>query len=122
MKTYKDITKRYLFENKGRTITTICGIILSISLITAIMFFIKGIHQSFIDGEINTSRAYHTEFTGLSKDEFSKISAHPGVENVGILNDLGIITANNGEYDYKFALNEVTKGQELLFEISFLKS
>ncbi len=121
MKTYKDITKRYLFENRGRTITTICGIILSISLITAIMFFVKGIHQSFIDREINASGEYHIAFTGLSKDELSKMSAHPGVKNVGLFNNLGLIVANNGEYDYKFSLNEVTSGEEHLFPYDILE-
>lgn len=115
MKTYRDITKRYLFENRGRTITTICGIILSISLITAIMFFTKGIHQGFINREIDASGAYHIAFTGLSKDELSRMSAHPAVKNVGLFNNLGLITANNGEYDYKFLLNEVTSGEEHLF-------
>lgn len=121
MKTYKDITKKYLSENKGRTITTICGIILSISLITAIMFFIKGIHQNFLDDEIDKSGAYHTSFVGLSSEEVAKLSAHPGVENVAIQNLISLVDANNGEYDYKFSLNEVTKGQEHLTPLDIVE-
>lgn len=115
MKTYKDITKKYLLENKGRTITTICGIILSVALITSIMFFINGIYQNFIEREINASGEYHTSFMGLSNDEFEKMKSHPGVKLVGLNKNLGEITANNGDYNFIFEFNAVTKGAENLF-------
>lgn len=116
MKTYKDITKKYLIENKGRTFLTICGIILSVALITSIMLFVRGIHQTFLDREINASGDYHVGFGGLSKEDYDKLSLHPGVENVGISNQITEDGNVKGpKYDIKMVVNEITKGSQDLF-------
>ncbi|MGL4760697.1 MAG: ABC transporter permease [Sarcina sp.] len=116
MKTYKDITKKYLIENKGRTILTIFGIILSVALMTSIMLFIRGIHQTFLDREIDASGDYHVGFGGLSKEDYDKMSMHLGVEEVGILNNIteeGLI--KGAKYDVKMVVQEMSKGSQDLF-------
>ena len=116
MKTYKDITKKYLVENKGRTILTICGIILSVALMTSIMLFVRGIHQTFLDREIDKSGDYHIGFGGLSKEDYDKMSMHLGVEQVGILNNIteeGMV--EGAKYDVKMVVKEMSKDSQDLF-------
>ncbi|MGL4453161.1 MAG: ABC transporter permease [Sarcina sp.] len=116
MKTYKDITKKYLVENKGRTFLTICGIILSVALITSIMLFVRGIHQTFINREINASGEYHVGFSGLTKDEYEKMIINPGVEQVGTLKKITEEGKIKGaKYDIKMVVEEITKGSQDLF-------
>lgn len=84
MKSYKEITYRYLKGQKNRTLLTILGIILSVALVSAIGTIIVSARGALITDAIRENGSYHAKFTDMNKDEINKIINHVGVSEVGI--------------------------------------
>lgn len=84
MKSYKEITYRYLKGQKNRTLLTILGIILSVALVSAIGTIIVSARGALIKDAIRENGSYHAKFTDMNKDEINKIINHVGVSEVGI--------------------------------------
>ncbi|WP_454054619.1 ABC transporter permease [Clostridium sp. Marseille-Q7071] len=84
MKSYKDITNKYLKHNKKRTVLTICGIILSVALITSIGLFIKSMQNTFIQDSIDGNGSFHIAITNLNNKDYDKIKNNPKIEKVGL--------------------------------------
>ncbi|MGL4740205.1 MAG: ABC transporter permease [Sarcina sp.] len=121
MNSYKDITTKYLKENRGRTIITICGIILSIALMTAIMLFIRGVHGMFLQKEIDASGNYHVYYSDLTTEEYQKMTKSPGIEAFAIAKNMGIATFEKADYEVKLEGLEVSKGGEGLLPFGLLE-
>ncbi|GAA0123087.1 ABC transporter permease [Clostridium butanoliproducens] len=84
MKSYKDITNKYLKHNKKRSILTICGIILSVALITSIGLFIKSMQNTFVQDAIEGAGSFHIAITNLNDSDYNKIKNNPKIEKVGL--------------------------------------
>ncbi|WMM25160.1 ABC transporter permease [Tissierella sp. MB52-C2] len=84
MKSYKEITYRYLKGQKNRTLLTILGIILSVALISAIGTIIVSARGALITDAIRENGSYHAKFNEMDKDGINKLTNHVGVSEVGI--------------------------------------
>jgi putative ABC transport system permease protein len=85
IKSYKQITGKYLKTNKKRTVLTIVGIILSVALISSIGLFLKGIQEEQIDYAKENYGSYHLAFTKVTDDIISKIINNPKVARSGLI-------------------------------------
>lgn len=81
---YKQLTGKYLKANKKRTMLTIIGIILSVSLISSIGLFLKGMQDIQIEDIKNSEGSYHLVFTKTNEDLISKITNNPKVSRSGL--------------------------------------
>ncbi|WP_055669186.1 ABC transporter permease [Desnuesiella massiliensis] len=90
MKSYIDITTRYLKLHKKRTLLTIIGIIMSVALICALGTII----YSFGDNRIETSKKYSGDYeaaySNLSSKEADIIKNHASLKNVSLTTTLGL--------------------------------
>lgn len=91
MKNYKEITNRYLKQNIKRTLLTIFGIILSVSLITAISTIIGSVREGIKTEEIENRGAFHGIYRGVEGDKIEKLSQDKRVAKLGIEKYLGSI-------------------------------
>ncbi|MEC5189217.1 putative ABC transport system permease protein [Geobacillus thermodenitrificans] len=83
MRSYKQLTWKYLKASKKRTALTILGITLSVSLISAIGLFLFWIQQAEIEETKQTKGAYHVMFTKLDSDTVNKVIHNPNVSRYG---------------------------------------
>ncbi|WMJ82055.1 FtsX-like permease family protein [Clostridium sp. MB40-C1] len=84
MKSYKDITNKYLKNNKRRSVLTICGIILSVALITSIGLFIKSMQNSFVQREIKEKGSFHLQISKNDENAYKKLKNNPKVDKIGL--------------------------------------
>ena len=61
MNILKKLSKKNLFLNKKRTIVTIIGIILSVSLISAVSGMFTSMQKTIVQNAINETGYYHIE-------------------------------------------------------------
>ena len=84
MRSYKEITYRYLKGQKNRTLLTILGIILSVAMISAIGTIIVSARGALITEAIRENGSYHGKFLDMDKDNINKLVNHVGISEVGI--------------------------------------
>nr|WP_300005964.1 FtsX-like permease family protein [Tissierella sp.] len=82
MKSYKSMTWRYIKGQKNRTLLTIFGIILSISLITAIGTMVVSARGALIKDAIRENGSFHARFRYIDEDQIKKLENHLGVETL----------------------------------------
>lgn len=83
IKSYKEITGKYLKANKKRTALTLIGIILSVSLISAIGFFLKSMQEAQIVDMKNTYGSWHVLYNKVDESLITKIKSNPVVHRYG---------------------------------------
>lgn len=81
---YRQLTGKYLKTNKKRTLLTIIGIILSVSLISSIGLFFKGIQLSQIEDMKNRYGSWHLAFSKADENLISKVTNNPRVARSGL--------------------------------------
>jgi putative ABC transport system permease protein len=84
VRSYKEITYRYLKGQRNRTLLTILGIILSVALVSAIGTIIVSARGALITEAIRENGSYHAKFAEMDKDNINKMINHVGVSEVGI--------------------------------------
>lgn len=84
MRSYKEITYRYLKGQRNRTLLTILGIILSVALVSAIGTIIVSARGALITDAIRENGSYHAKFIDIDKDNLNKLINHVEVSEVGI--------------------------------------
>nr|WP_031369811.1 FtsX-like permease family protein [Clostridium botulinum] len=84
MKSYSEITGRYLKQNKKRTILTIVGIILAISLFSGIGNLFFSMRDNFIEREREKKGNYEVKYLGVNKDKVNKLSNNFEIKDYGI--------------------------------------
>ncbi|WP_027623368.1 ABC transporter permease [Clostridium lundense] len=97
MNSYKDITNKYLKHNKKRSILTICGIILSVALITSIGLFIKSMQNTYIQDAIRSYGSFHVSITDINDKDYSKINDNPKIEKIGLKEDWNKVSLKNSK-------------------------
>lgn len=108
---YKELSKRYLKHNKKRTILTLLGIILSLSLIATIGLFVKSGEVSQIENvKYENGNSFHLGYATYTDEIFTKISNNPNVEKYGIMErgtEIGINDITFTEYYMDKAATEL---------------
>lgn len=82
MKSYKEITYRYLKGQKNRTLLTILGIILSVAMVTAIGTLILSARGAMLKEAIRDNGSHHGVFDNLDKETIDKLRRHVDVDEV----------------------------------------
>lgn len=83
IKSYKEITGKYLRGNKKRTILTLIGIILSVALVSSIGFFLKSMQEAQIQDMKNTYGSWHIMYSKVDENLITKIKSNPNVLRSG---------------------------------------
>lgn len=89
MKSYLDITRRYLKNQKKRTILTSVGIILSVALICAVGTLLVSFKQSEMEAVKRDDANYHVMFGNINYEQIKKIKNHMDTEKIGITSEAG---------------------------------
>lgn len=84
MRSYKEITYRYLKGQRNRTLLTILGIILSVALVSAIGTIIVSARGALITEAIRENGAHHAIFMGIDRESTDKLINHVAVSDAGI--------------------------------------
>ena len=100
------ITLKSLKLNKRRTLVTIIGIILSVSLITAVASMFSSGMNSLIALEKREKGNFHVVFSNISSTEIDNIKNNSKVEDVFIGRDIGYskIKSSNDEKPYAYIM------------------
>ncbi|WP_250675114.1 FtsX-like permease family protein [Paraclostridium ghonii] len=86
IKSYKELSNRYIKQNKKRTTLTLIGIILSLALISTIGLFMKGSEKSSIEQtKQSTGASFHIMYNTYTDDILTKVSNNPNIERYGIV-------------------------------------
>jgi putative ABC transport system permease protein len=122
MKSYSEITNRYMMENKKRTALTIIGITLATVLIFAVGTFLLSFRDSFV----KSTRAdgdYEFQIMDINKDQLDKVINNTEVKDSSIYS-LGKVYSINGsertvniaegneEFFKKIENTEILEGKE----------
>lgn len=84
MKNYKQITYKYLKQQRNRTLLTILGIILSVAMISSIGTIIEGARNTLIQNAIKENGSYHVGFSNLDAEKVYALKNHVGIEKIGL--------------------------------------
>ncbi|ABS41799.1 FtsX-like permease family protein [Clostridium botulinum] len=87
MKSYSEITGRYLKQNKKRTILTIVGIILAISLFSGIGNLFFSMRDGLVANERKNKGNYEVKYFGVNKDKVNKLSNNFEIKDYGVSKD-----------------------------------
>lgn len=112
---YKALSKRYLKQNKKRTLLTLIGIILSLSLVATIGLFVKSTEKSQIENaKYREGFSFHLGYKTYTEDILSKVANNPNVQRYGIIERGDRVTYNDIYIDRYY----IDKGATELFNYS----
>ncbi|UOK49160.1 FtsX-like permease family protein (plasmid) [Bacillus tropicus] len=101
---YKQLSRRYLKGNKKRTILTLIGIILSVSLISTIGLFMNGTQISQIE---NTKKrqgySFHAVVLNYDESILKKIKYNPQIESFGLMSQGEAVQVGEAAVQMNFA-------------------
>ncbi|MDR2532293.1 MAG: ABC transporter permease [Oscillospiraceae bacterium] len=84
MNVFSKVTLKGLLKNRTRTIVTIIGVILSVSMITAVTAFISSLQNYLIENAIASEGNWHVEFINVDSDFLDSISQNQAVNNFAV--------------------------------------
>lgn len=93
---YKEITNKYLKTNKKRTLLALVGIILSVSLISAIGLFFVSMQRAQIEDEKMKTGSFHMMFRNADEALIAKIRSNPKVKSSGLYSEGRTIDIREG--------------------------
>lgn len=111
MKIFTKLTIRNLKLNKKRTIGTIIGIILSVSLICAVAGMATSFQKSMVATTITDTGYYHLKLSNVTNEDVEKFKNNRDVKDVNVLNDVGYSLLEGGTnsirpYIHLYSMNE----------------
>ncbi|WP_440108580.1 ABC transporter permease [Paenibacillus sp. QZ-Y1] len=89
MNKYTSLTQKYLLGQKKRSILTIVGIILSVTLLTAIETIGLSFRDKVVRQTVQEYGDYHVSFNGIPGEAISKVVNNASVESAGIISREG---------------------------------
>lgn len=89
MKSYSEITYRYLKVQKKRSILTVVGIVLSVALLTSIFTMMVSLRDKMIRDAIKNNGDYHARFVNITGDKVYKIGNNVEVKEYGVAESVG---------------------------------
>ncbi|PEY62751.1 ABC transporter permease [Bacillus thuringiensis] len=107
---YKQLSRRYLKGNKKRTILTLIGIVLSVSLISTIGLFMNGTQISQIE---NTKKrqgySFHAVVLNYDESILKKIKYNPQIESFGLMSQGETVQVGEAAVQMNFADDNALK-------------
>ena len=97
MNLLKKLTKKNLLLNKKRTIVTIIGIILSVSLITAVSSLYVSLINSLISFETSEQGNFHVAFYDVPVNDLKKFQNNRSIEEVFLTKNIGYAKLDNSK-------------------------
>ncbi|PFP08894.1 ABC transporter permease [Bacillus thuringiensis] len=101
---YKQLSRRYLKGNKKRTLLTLIGIVLSVSLISTIGLFMNGTQISQIE---NTKKrqgySFHAVVLNYDESILKKIKYNPQIESFGLMSQGETVQVGEAAVQMNFA-------------------
>lgn len=94
-------TLRSLKKNKVRTIVTIVGIILSVSMFTAVTTLVSSMHAFMVDMAVESSGDWHVAGLSLSSEKGDSLKKNEKVQSAWSLQNLGYARLEKTANDYK---------------------
>ena len=92
MKNYSEITVKYLKEKKKRTLFTIVGIIISLSLISGVGFLGLSLKDYMYNLIINDGGDYECSFNGINYKNIKALKYDVDLEKVAVTTCEGVFT------------------------------
>ncbi len=89
MRSYTGLTRKYLWGQRKRSLLTIIGIVLSVTLLTSIGTIGMSYREKLIRQTIQNYGDYHVSFNGIPGEAVSKVSNQASVGSVGIISREG---------------------------------
>lgn len=106
------LTLAHLRENKGRSVVTTLGIIVSVAMITAVFVAIASFMNLFGEIDLLSNGRYVTDFTLTSSEQYDKLMADERISEVGICTDNETsYKLEKGKADY-VRVGEILTGDE----------
>ena len=101
MKLLNKLTIKNLKLNKKRTIVTIIGILLSVSLITAVASIYSSAIASLIDFETTEKGNFHVVFYDVPKEDIKIFENNRQIEELYLTKDIGYAKLEESKNEYK---------------------
>ena len=114
MKNYSEITVKYLKEKKKRTLFTIVGIIISLSLISGVGFLGLSLKDYMYNLIINDGGDYECSFNGINYKNIKALKYDVDLEKVAVTTCEGVFTDIKNEKENYI---DILKGDEEYFNI-----
>lgn len=114
MKNYSEITVKYLKEKKKRTLFTIVGIIISLSLISGVGFLGLSLKDYMYNLIINDGGDYECSFNGINYKNIKALKYDVDLEKVAVTTYEGVFTDIKNEKENYI---DILKGDEEYFNI-----
>ncbi len=101
MKILNKLTIKNLELNRKRTIVTIIGIILSVSLITAVASMYSSLIASLIGYEIEQKGYFHVAYYSVPSEEIETFKNNRKIQNIYLTQNIGYAKLENSKNEYK---------------------
>lgn len=95
MSVLKKLTLKNIKLNKKRTIVTIIGIMLSVTLITTVASLYSSFIDTLINYQIEKDGDFHVAFYDVESSDVNVIKNNIGVENIYFISSMGFATLND---------------------------
>lgn len=109
MQGYIDITLRYMKQHKKRTILTMVGIMLAISLFSSVSALILSNRDAQIQNTKQNIGNYEAEYKQIDETALNKIINNAEISNYGILQETPTVQALENGKEYKFDIKAYNK-------------
>lgn len=95
------LTIRHLKQNKRRTLVTIFGVIISVSMMTAVITLIFSFADLMIRQTISDTGEWHVQYQDITKKQLEAIKGDDATKTVAITRDLGYAPLEGGQNSNK---------------------
>ncbi len=113
MKILNKVSIKNLKLNKKRTVSTIIGIILSVSLICAVATMFASFQKTLVQNAINESGYYHLELENITDENIKELKNNRDIKKLNFVTQNGYAKLEGGQNENKpylclFSMNKVT--------------
>lgn len=91
------LTIRHLKQNKRRTLMTIFGVIISVSMMTAVITLIFSFADLMIRQTVSDTGEWHVQYQDITKKQLAAIQGDDATKTVAITRDLGYAPLEGGQ-------------------------
>lgn len=95
------VTWKNLKENKTRTLVTIIGIMLSVSLLTAVATSVHSLRAHVLDLVITENGDYHAALLGVDQSKLNELTGHEKITGITTVQNLGYALHPDITNEYK---------------------
>lgn len=119
MKILNKIAIKNLKLNKKRTISMIIGIILSVSLISAVSTLFTSFQETLVQYAINKSGYYHLKIEDVLTEDINKLKDNKNIKEIYEVNQIGYAELKESKNEYKPYLKVISMNKETYEKLKF---